>query len=53
LKLGSGGDQVISELLSLNIKTVTKGKKELLGSTINIETIRSQGGGRKKKKKKF
>lgn len=52
LKLGSGGDQVISEILNLNIKTVTKGKKELLGSTINTETIRSPGGGRKKKKKK-
>jgi len=51
LKLGTGGDQVISELLGLNIKTVSKGKKELLDNSINIDTIRTSGGGRKKKKK--
>ena len=53
LKLGGGGDRVISKLLGLNIKTVTKGKKELLSNSINIDTTRSPGGGRKKKKKKF
>jgi len=51
LKLGNRGDQVISELLGLNIKTVSKGKKELLDNSINIDTIRTLGGGRKKKKK--
>jgi len=51
LKLGTRGDQVISELLGLNIKTVSKGKKELLDNSINIDTIRTSGGGRKKKKK--
>ena len=51
LKFGSGGDQVISELLGLNIKTVNKGKKELLDNSINIDTIRTLGGGRKKKKR--
>jgi len=53
LKFGSGGDQVISDLLGLNIKTVNKGRKELSGSSIDIGTIRSPGGGRKKKKKSF
>lgn len=53
LKLGSGGDQVISDLLGLNLKTVSKGRKELSGSSIDIDTIRSPGGGRKKKKKSF
>ncbi len=51
MKLGKKGDQIISELLGLNIKTVSKGKKELLDNSINIDTIRSSGGGRKKKKK--
>lgn len=49
LKLGGGGDQVISELLGMNKKTVTKGKGELLSNSINIDTIRTLGGGRKKK----
>jgi len=53
IKLGNGGDRVISELLGLNIKTVTKGKNELLNNSINIDTIRFSGGGRKKKKKKL
>jgi len=53
IKLGNGGDRVISELLGLNKKTVTKGKNELLNNSINIDTIRSPGGGRKKKKKKW
>jgi len=53
LKIWRGGDKVISDLLGINIKTVTKGKKELLGDTIKIDTIRDSGGGRKKIKKKF
>ena len=49
LKLGNGGDKFISELLNLNIKTVTKGRKELLGKAVEIDTVRTSGGGRKKK----
>lgn len=52
LKLGAGGDRFISELLNLNIKTVAKGRKELLGETFGIDTVRSSGGGRKKKSRK-
>lgn len=52
IKLGSGGDQVMSELLGLNIKTVAKGRKELLSKTGCIDTIRREGGGRKKIQKK-
>lgn len=50
LKLGSKGDQVISKLLNLNMKTVAKGKKELLCNSIEVDTVRCPGGGRKKKK---
>lgn len=52
LKIGRGGDKIISDLLGINIKTVNKGKKELLGDTIKIDTIRERGGGRKKIQKK-
>ena len=52
LKIGRGGDKIISDLLGINIKTVNKGKKELLGDTIKIDTIRDSGGGRKKTQKK-
>ena len=52
LKLGKGGDKFISELLNLNIKTVAKGRKELLEEDFEIDTVRSSGGGRKKKSKK-
>ncbi len=52
LKLGTGGDKFISELLNLNIKTVAKGRKELLGEAAEIDTVRVSGGGRKKKSRK-
>lgn len=50
LKSGRGGDVLISDILGINVKTVAKGRKELLDNTVNIDTIRSSGGGRKKKK---
>lgn len=53
MKIGHGGDKVISNLLGLNINTVKKGKKELLQDTVSIDTmIRKPGGGRKKITKK-
>jgi len=53
MKIGQGGDKEISQLLGINIKTVTKGRQELFDEKINIETIRSTGGGRKTIKKKL
>jgi hypothetical protein len=47
MKAGRGGDRIISDLLGINVKTVTKGRKELLADKINIDTIRQTGGGRK------
>lgn len=49
LKLGKSGDKIISDLLGVNIKTVNKGKHELLNNSVNVDTIRTKGGGRKKK----
>ena len=52
LKFGTGGDKVIAEMLGLNIKTVRKGRQELLNKEINLKNTRSTGGGRKDIKKK-
>ena len=53
MKMGRGGDRMIAELLEINVKTVTKGRKELLNDTLSIETIREGGGGRKRMEKKI
>lgn len=53
LKLGREGDRIISDLLEINIKTVSRGKRELLNNAVHVDTIRSSGGGRKKKKKVY
>jgi len=52
IKIGHGGDAIIAELLGLNIKTVAKGREELLSDTVCIDTIRHKGGGRKQTEKK-
>ena len=52
IKIGHGGDELISEILGINKKTVAKGRKELLSDTMDIDTIRQKGGGRKKIEKK-
>lgn len=52
MKIGQGGDSIISEMLNINDKTVRRGKNELLGQTIDNETIRNSGGGRKEILKK-
>lgn len=51
LKAGRGGDELIADLLNLNIKTVSKGRKELLTQNVVVDTIREKGGGRKQLKK--
>ena len=52
MKIGRGGDKIIADLLGLNVKTVTKGRNELLRDKISIDTIRKSGGGRKRIQKK-
>ena len=51
LKMGHGGDTRIAELLDVTPKTVARGRQELLGGTVNVETVREPGGGRKDSKK--
>ncbi len=52
IKIGKTGDKIISELLGLNIKTVSKGRHELLSDTVLVDTVRAKGGGRKTIEKK-
>ncbi len=53
LKVGHGGDKYIAEVFDINEKTVARGRKELLGQKIEVDSIREKGGGRKEIKKKF
>ena len=51
LKLGHGGDKIISELIGIDVHTVSKGRKELISGKIDNERIRCKGGGRHRVKK--
>ncbi len=51
LKRGRGGDKLIAEILKLDRKTVARGRRELLGGKIDVDTIRNSGGGRNHVKK--
>lgn len=55
MKLGYGGDEKISQKTGLNVKTVSRGRKELLSKNIDIGRIRKKSAGRPslKKTKKF
>lgn len=55
MKLGYGGDKKISRKTGLNVKTVSRGREELLSKNIDIDRIRKKGAGRPslKKTKKF
>lgn len=46
LKLGRGGDTLVSRLTGMNIKTIARGRKELLLHNITPERIRQEGAGR-------
>lgn len=53
IKIGRKGDAIISGLLGLNIKTVSRGRHELLSDTPLVDAIRATGGGRKRVEKKL
>lgn len=46
MKLGRGGDTLVSRLTGMNIKTIARGRKELLSHDITPDRIRQEGGGR-------
>jgi hypothetical protein len=53
IKIGQNGDKIIAGLLGLNIKTVAKGRHELLSGNSLTNAIRAKGGGRKAIEKKL
>ncbi len=46
LKIGHGGDNLISKLLKTDPETVSKGRKELISGHFEKERVRKQGAGR-------
>jgi hypothetical protein len=46
LRLGRGGDSMISHLLNIDNHTVARGRRELMQRDIEIDRIRKKGGGR-------
>lgn len=46
LKLGRGGDERVAELTGLNVKTVARGRRELIAGKIDIDRVRAPGAGR-------
>lgn len=51
IKIGHGGDKLISQLLKIDPETVSKGRKELTSGDFEKERIRKQGAGRPTVKK--
>lgn len=51
-KLGHGGDRMVAQLLGLDVHTVAKGRKDLLGEIVDRSRVRKEGAGRKKVEKK-
>jgi hypothetical protein len=46
LRIGRGGDSMISSLLTIDNHTVARGRRELIQRDIEIDRIRKKGGGR-------
>ena len=51
LKIGHGGDTLISKLLNIDPETVSKGRKELISGNFEKDRVRKQGAGRPEIKK--
>lgn len=51
LKFGYGGDKQVATKTGLNVKTVSQGRKELMGKNVDLTRIRRAGAGRPSLKK--
>lgn len=51
LKRGRGGDKRVAEITGLNVKTVTRGRRELIAGEIDLDRVRAPGAGRPSVKK--
>lgn len=52
VRLGHGGDRWVAQLTGLDVHTVSRGRRELLAQDLELERIRSCGGGRPAVEKK-
>lgn len=53
MKFGRGGDVIFSRITGMNVKTIARGRKELLSHDISPDRIRREGAGRPAIKKKL
>jgi hypothetical protein len=51
-KVGYGGDRKIAQFLGVDVHTVARGRRELLGGQVERQRVRQAGGGRKATEKK-
>ena len=51
LRLGRGGDSAIARMAGVNVKTVAKGRRQLLARNVTADRIREAGAGRPALKK--
>ena len=51
MKLGEGGDTIMSKITGMNVKTIANGRKELQYHQIAVDRVRRVGGGRHALKK--
>lgn len=51
LKIGHGGDVAIASLAGVNVKTVARGRQELVAKDVSLERVRAKGAGRPPLKK--
>jgi len=52
MKSGHGGDVLISRQTGLNVKTIARGRRELMSQQITVDRVRHVGGGAKALEKK-
>jgi hypothetical protein len=52
IKLGHGGDVVVSQISGVNVKTIARGRRELQEKNVNSTRLRKIGAGRPGLKKK-
>ncbi len=52
LKLGHGGDRQLADFLGLDPHTVSHGRQQLLAQDVEVDRVRTTGGGRKRVEKK-
>jgi hypothetical protein len=52
MKLGHGGDTIMSKITGMNIKTISRGRQELWSHDITPQRVRKAGGGRHPLEKK-